>query len=586
MENENKDPKAQLIDQLKQAKNVLVTVSRNPSVDQLSAAIGLTIMVNHLENKHATVVFSGEVPNTLEFLKPSETIEKTTDSLRDFIISLDMGKARQLRYKKDEANNVVRIFVTPYRAALTETDLSFSQGDFNVDVVVALGVHQKEDLDEAIINHGRILHDATVATVNTAGGAQLGAINWIDGKASSLSEMLVSVCEGVKAGSLDAQMATAFLTGIVAETARFSNEKTSSDTMNISAKLMAAGANQQLVATQLESPSGSSATASDTNEMPTARNDGSLDIAHDSDETLLVAVDEPKSDEPLSEAIQSENQGIEDKPSRLILEPPTLGAKLTANTEPEALDPSTDPLSQPPSESPLLSHDKDEVEAEANQVAGATDQIPTQAEETKDTATDEPTVYVAPEAPQMPIMDTPTDLPAPEVPQTEVPEQPTIEEGNSDVLNNDTSEPVAEPAVEEQVPDADTALAAAHEALDAVAAEEPLKPEAFNASGPMEIEHNEPSQPLPNPVAAEEPVLAEPSVVTIDPSTGALSYPTNLVPPSEGLPVDPTAATTQDPTSAPEPPPVPPPMTMPLMAPHEPPVGNPLDPNNLPPVQQ
>ena len=63
------NPKAQLADKLKAANNVLVTVSRNPSVDQLAACIGFTLLLNKL-NKHAAAVFSGEVPSTLEFLKP------------------------------------------------------------------------------------------------------------------------------------------------------------------------------------------------------------------------------------------------------------------------------------------------------------------------------------------------------------------------------------------------------------------------------------------------------------------------------------------------------------------------------------
>src|SRR5262249_54933083 len=50
------------------------------------------------------------------------------------------------------------------------------------------------------------------------------------------------------------QMATAFLTGIVAETNRFSNNKTSPKVMTMSAQLMAAGANQQLIVSKLEPP--------------------------------------------------------------------------------------------------------------------------------------------------------------------------------------------------------------------------------------------------------------------------------------------------------------------------------------------
>ena len=247
---ETQNPKQQAVDRIKLCNNVLVTVSTNPSVDQLASAIGFALLLNKL-GKHASAVFSGEVPSTIEFLEPEKNIEKNTDSLRDFIIALDKSKADKLRYKVEDQH--VKIFITPYKTSISQSDLKFSQGDFNVDAVVAIGVQKKDEIDQAITAHGRILHDATVITVNNTGSADLGAINWTDTGASSLCEMLVSLGEDLKEGELlDEQIATAFLTGIVAETQRFSNEKTSSTTMSLSAKLMSAGANQQLVATKLD----------------------------------------------------------------------------------------------------------------------------------------------------------------------------------------------------------------------------------------------------------------------------------------------------------------------------------------------
>jgi hypothetical protein len=245
--------KQQIVERVKQATNVLVTVSSNPSVDQLAACIGLTLLLNKME-KHATAVFSGTVPSTIEFLQPEKTLEANTDSLRDFIISLDKNKADKLRYKVED--QVVRIFITPYKTSLSEKDLVFSQGDINVEVVIALGVKDRRQVDAAITAHGRILHDATVISLNTGPGAapQLGQINWQDPATSSLSEMLVGISEAFGSGLIDNQIATAFLTGIVAETDRFSNAKTSPKVMTISAQLMAAGANQQLIVSKLTPP--------------------------------------------------------------------------------------------------------------------------------------------------------------------------------------------------------------------------------------------------------------------------------------------------------------------------------------------
>lgn len=270
-------------ERIKNATNILVTVSANPSVDELSAALGLTMMLNKLD-KHGTAVFSGQLPPAINFLEPAKTFESTVDSLRDFIIALDKEKADRLRYKVED--DVVRIFITPYRTTITQNDLDFSQGDFNVELIIALGVEKREDLDAAIVAHGRILHDATVVTINARDGkSTLGSVDWQDNNASSLCEMLVSISEALGSGLLDQQIANALLTGIVAATDRFSNIHTTPRVMTMAAQLMAAGANQQLIATQLE----------EAHEIPKPNNDGSTSLKEGSSEKVNKPAKKKKS---------------------------------------------------------------------------------------------------------------------------------------------------------------------------------------------------------------------------------------------------------------------------------------------------
>lgn len=305
--------KQQIVDKIKNSSAILVTVSTNPSVDELSAALGLTLLLNKME-KHATAVFSGTIPPAITFLDAAKTFENSVDSLRDFIIALDKEKADHLRYKVE--GEVVKIFITPYRTTITSDDLDFSQGDYNVELVLALGVKNKDHLDAALAAHGRILHDATVASISVGSDkSELGSINWLDANASSLSELLVSLGDSLKADKplLDEQIATAFLTGIVAATDRFSNNRTSSRVMTMAAQLMAAGANQQLIASKLQeaheigepapeattTPEHADGTtdlsegkstklkkdeAAPTEEPVVKKDDGSLDINHDETE--------------------------------------------------------------------------------------------------------------------------------------------------------------------------------------------------------------------------------------------------------------------------------------------------------------
>jgi hypothetical protein len=347
--------KQQIVEKIKASTSILVTVSNDPSVDALSAALGLTLILDKLE-KHPTAIFSGATPPAITFLEPEKTFDNTTDSLRDFIIALDKEKADHLRYKVE--GDSVKIFITPYKTTITSDDLQFSQGDFNVELVIALGVDNQDHLDGALASHGQILHDATIITV-TAGDqtSSLGGIDWHDAQASSLSEMMSGLAEAMKTDKtkslLDASIATSLLTGIVAQTDRFSNTHTTSRVMTTAAQLMAAGADQQLIAMKLEENHeiGESSGGSDTvaTEEPAPAKD-SLSISHEPTETLeemdkrVKAAEQAEAATAASDALTTET-GEETKvadsyapePSDAAAEP-SMGGTLNATTEQAAED--------------------------------------------------------------------------------------------------------------------------------------------------------------------------------------------------------------------------------------------------------
>lgn len=284
--------KQQVIEKIKEASKILVTVSDNPTVDALSAALGLTLLLDKQE-KYATAIFSGETPPAIAFLEPQKTFDDTTDSLRDFIIALNKEKADHLRYKVE--GDSVKIFITPYKTTISQDDLDFSQGDYNVELVIALGVDNQDHLDGALENHGQILHDAAIITMTSGDQtSDLGGVDWHDSQSSSLSEMVAGLAEALKDDKkkslLDAPIATALLTGIVAETDRFSNAHTTSRSMTVAASLMAAGADQQLIATELQNsheigvgatPTGSDDTDDSEVEVDNSAGDGGMTIKKD-----------------------------------------------------------------------------------------------------------------------------------------------------------------------------------------------------------------------------------------------------------------------------------------------------------------
>lgn len=569
------DTKQQIIEKLQAANNILVTVSTNPSVDQLSACIGLTLLLNKM-GKHASAVFSGKVPSTIGFLKPEETIEKNTDSLRDFIISLDKSKADKLRYKVED--EVVKIFITPYKSSISEKDLVFSQGDFNVDVVMALGVHQQQDLDAAITAHGRILHDAVVVSINNTPNGNLGSINWQNISASGVSELVTSLVADLSEDDLlDAQIATALLTGIVAETDHFGNQKTTPQTMTMSATLLAAGANQQLVSSELGHAAEPAAPAAPAAEEQPAKKPpkDQLKIKHDSSEDKH----EPKADEKQPDDIvklppEPEKLAIEDTDTAPVKE----DKEVKEDEKPEAIEtsPSPEATSNEASIDSLLQQAEAELAKASSHPAPelppsqkAKDEKVIAVPASEETATDDaPQVATTPlPEPVQPPAPSPVP-PMPSLPSTPPPQpfpanqQPTLSD-----IEQSIQSPHAEAA--EAIASAETPSPATDVSDARKAVEDALKgnpddslTEAFNAVPVnLDLGHENPAPDVqPGPGVPPSPGLPDylrtPSMTPgSTPDAPPSVPPTISVPPPQAAP--PTSVNL--PPAGPPPPPVPPP---------------------------
>lgn len=278
-----------IIKKISDAKNILIALSSDPSVDELSAAIGLSIYIDKM-GKKATAIYSGSTPNALEFLEPDGKFADSADMLQDFVVAISKEKADHLRYKPD--GDYVKIFITPYASKITEEDLEFSYGDYNVDLVIALDVANGIDLDDALREYGRIMHDASIINITTGKPGKFGEIEWSEPKLSSVSEILANLAYAMNDQyKVEKDEATAFLTGIVAATDRFSNARTTSATMLMASKLMKSGANEQLIAKNVTPDVDNEMfMASMKNEMEAAsKEDVTIDVANDSDKSLEEA---------------------------------------------------------------------------------------------------------------------------------------------------------------------------------------------------------------------------------------------------------------------------------------------------------
>ena len=342
-------------EKIQKGTNILIALSKDPNVDEISAAIALAIVLDQ-QKKHVTAIYSGKTPNTLEFLKPEETFEKDTSSLQDFIIALNKSKADHLTYKLD--GDYVKIYITPYKGQVKKEDLEYSYGEYNVDLVIVFNVNAGSEIDSALSEYGRIMHDASAINITSGLPGRFADLEWSDPEKSSVCEMVYNLLKELEITDLSQEVATALLTGILSATERFSNNRTKPTTMSVAAKLMEAGADQQLISANILKPETPTVVEEkSTNDSSASINDGSANpvtevnaepstAPESSTATEPSTVSEPA--DPLKELDQLVNQNLAQAPNSAALNSQTPDSQAFTLQDSTRI-PSVTPISTPPS---------------------------------------------------------------------------------------------------------------------------------------------------------------------------------------------------------------------------------------------
>lgn len=242
------DAVSKVADKIQHATNILIALSKDPNVDEISAAIALAFVLDQ-QKKHVTAIYSGQTPNALEFLRPEETFQKDISGLQDFIIALNKSKADHLIYQVE--GDYVKILITPYKGQIKKEDLEYSYSDYNVDLVIIFNVNSGSEIDSALSEYGRIMHDAMAINITSSVPGRFADLEWSDPSKSSVCEMVYDLLSELEIDNTPQEVATALLTGILSATERFSNNRTKPTTMAVASKLMEAGADQQLISSNI-----------------------------------------------------------------------------------------------------------------------------------------------------------------------------------------------------------------------------------------------------------------------------------------------------------------------------------------------
>ena len=244
-------PKQQTSEAIRQAETIVILTGQHPSVDQVTAVMALAALLRKFEKK-VTAIISDNPPASVQALNMG-AIDRGLAGSRDFVLKLDVSKVEVDKLRYEVADSKLNIYLTPFKGSFAPSDVTFGYGDFHYDLAIVLGVPTRARIDRIYEQNAASFETIPVVNLDFhRSNENYGAVNLIEPNASSLCEMLVALSESLQSGSIDGEIATALLMGIVASTDRFTAAHTSPKSLTVAAQMMAAGARQRQAAGSCE----------------------------------------------------------------------------------------------------------------------------------------------------------------------------------------------------------------------------------------------------------------------------------------------------------------------------------------------
>ncbi len=233
-----------IIKNIGSAKRVAIVLPANANVDALCAAIALQAKLPGV-----AIFCSGTVPE-LPFLSGLPAVHGSFSNGNQLEIKISNRNVqpKELRYEKTDSG--LSIFVSPDNGQFVAEDVSVLPAIGAIDLLVIIGAANFEQLGKLYTDNPKLFFDTPHINIDNNPSNELyGTINLVVPVASSLSEILVDILEGLPGGlSRDADgdiVTTALLAGIIAQTSSFRDAKTTPSALQKASRLVAAGARRK-----------------------------------------------------------------------------------------------------------------------------------------------------------------------------------------------------------------------------------------------------------------------------------------------------------------------------------------------------
>lgn len=239
--------KAQIFELVRKNNSFLIAIKRDWNGDALAASLVLAMALKKIGKNVDIACDSFKAPSNLGFL-PTFEVKDHLSNLQKFILTLDTTKTKLGEFNYDHQDGKLNLYITPEEGQFNPADISTSISDYKYDTIFILGTPDLESLGSIYRNQADFFYSKPKINIDHSNKNEyFGNINFVDLAASSTSEMIYEFIKETKPESIDEDMATYVLSGIIMETKNFKTKNVTPHTMNIASELIAKGARREQI---------------------------------------------------------------------------------------------------------------------------------------------------------------------------------------------------------------------------------------------------------------------------------------------------------------------------------------------------
>ncbi len=244
---------AQFLELAKKSRHPLILLPPHPNRDGLATSIALAHYLTGIGSTPTLAAIGIEKKLTeLAFLPcPSVVVESLSGS-RDFVLSFNTEHNPILDVRTEKVDHELRIYLTPEHGTIDPRDFSFILAKYKFDLVITIGVPDKESLGSIYEAHPDIFYEVPIINIDYHGSnEQFGQVNLVEVTASSVAEIIATLLREIGEEFLEDAVAEALLAGLMAATDSFQKKTTTPRALELASYLMGRGADQQKIVKHL-----------------------------------------------------------------------------------------------------------------------------------------------------------------------------------------------------------------------------------------------------------------------------------------------------------------------------------------------